>query len=160
MIFYRTPSSKISTYATPALLYAALPAQCLLFTPPNDLASGISDDYTNNVVRKLPSAPFGRKILQYDEGVAGWNITVEGNYVKGDANDGKLHSFEILPQSDDYHTSGIFGIVYPNGPNWLQSIDPSNTKGLMITNRRGRHVGITKELVDFSITFSYGGDVV
>jgi len=162
MLFYRTPTTRIvdSGFGTPALLLANAPAQCLLFTPPNDLAARLIDNCTNNIVRKPPPEPFSRRIRQTDEGVAGWLITVEGNFIGavGDAA-AKLHNFWKLPQGDTYHVFGVFGITYPNGPSYIQTIDPAATKGLMITNKQDTHVGLTKEIVDFSIQLSYGGDV-
>jgi hypothetical protein len=158
-IFYRTLATPKSnpTYADPNNLPAG---QKLLFTPPNNLASKIDEDYTNNIVRKIPPNPAGRRINQTDEGVAGWLITIEGNFIKGSAGaDTKVHAFRILPQSDATHVFGIFGIQWPNGPAQLRDMDPIPTKGLMIENVRGTHVGITKEIVDFAIRFSYGGDV-
>lgn len=157
LIFYRTPTTRIIDVADPNNLPAG---QKLLFTPPNDLASGIQEDYTNNIIRKIPPQPSGRRINQTDEGVAGWLITVEGNFIKGTGtSDSRIHNFRKLAQADTYHVHGVFGLKYPNGPAWLQAIDPNTTKGLMITFVRGKHVGLTKELVDFSMQFSYGGDI-
>lgn len=159
-IFYRTVATPKSnpTYADPVNLPAG---QKLLFTPPDNLAARMNDDYTNNIVRKIPPNPGGRRINQTDEGVAGWIITVEGDFLKDQPGaTTKLHTFRTLPQSDATHVFGIFGLQYPNGPSWLQDIDPVPTKGLMIENVRGAHTGITKELVDFSIRFSYGGDLL
>lgn len=162
MIFYRTPTTLQSnpTYDTPAKLLALKPDQCLLFTPPDNLAAKLDEDYTNNIVRKIPPNPAGRRINQTDEGVAGWIVNIEGNFLAGTVGaDTKIHAFRVLPQSDSVHEFGIFGILWPNGPTYLQSIDPSPTKGFMIERSRGAHIGITKEIVDFGIAFSYGGDV-
>lgn len=160
MIFYRTPTTRKIDVPNPANLPAA---QKLLFTPPNDLAASINEDETNNIVRKSPPAPGGRRIIQTDEGKAGWLFTIEGNLLKGGTGDTgtqNLHALANLVQSDSYHIYGIFGIQYPNGPSWLTNFDPDNTKGLMIVRRGGGHVGTNKELLDFSIQFSVGGDIV
>lgn len=162
MLFYRTlVTRKIDAgFTTVALLLANAPTQCLLFTPPADLASRINDDYTNNIVRKIPPEPFGRRINQTDEGCSGWLVNLEGNFLKatGDSNS-KVHNFAKLAQGDSYHKFGRFGISWPNGPTYLSEIDPDTTKGFMIVNRRGTHIGVTKEMVDFAFSLSYGGDI-
>jgi len=160
MLFYRTLTTRQLDFATPALLYASHPEQCILFTPPNDLASKINDVYTNNIVRKNPPEPFNRFIRQTDEGVAGWLIDMEGNFLQtGGTSSVAMHFMATLPQGDSYHNMGCIGLVWPNGPFQLQEIDPAPNIGLMIVQRRGTHVGITKELVDFSVQLSYGGFV-
>ena len=162
MLFYRTPDTakSITAYDTVAKLLAAKPDQCLLFTPPEDLAKLLNDDYTNNIVRKVPTQPFNRIVRQSDQGVSGWLINLEGDFYgdTGDATD-KLYAFAQLPQGDSVHLYGCFGITYPNGPARLQTIDPDPSHGLMIVNRKGAHTGVTKNLVDFSCQLSYGGDV-
>ena len=158
MLFYRTEATKKSnpTYANPDNLP---PGQKLLFTPPDQLARFVDDDYRNNIVRQVPALTGGRRILQTDQGAAGWIINLEGDYVKGTANDGKIYDFATNLQYDAYHEFGNVGLKYPNGSNELQLIDPTDTMGLMIERKRGKHVGITKELVDFGITLSFGGDL-
>ena len=154
LLFYRTPTTQISQVPDPANLPAA---QKLLFTPPDDLASGIEEDWTNNIVRKVPPKPSGRKLIQTDEGFSGWILTISGNYLIASAGSAtKIFDFRKLPQADSIHTLGVFGIVYPNGPSYL-NIDPNTTKGLMIQNTRGRHIGNTTQLFDFSVTLSFGG---
>jgi len=154
LLFYRTPSTDKVTIPDPDNLPAA---QKLLFTPPNDLVNGIEETWNNNIVRKVPPKPSGRKLIQTDEGFSGWQLTVSGNYIidSGDAAT-KLHDFRKLPQADSFHVLGVFGIKYPNGPAYL-SIDPDDTKGLMIQDTRGKHVGVTKEIFDFSVSLSFGG---
>jgi len=154
LLFYRTPTTKTTQVANPANLPAA---QKLSFTPPNDLASGIEEDWTNNIVRKVPPKPSGRKLIQTDEGFSGWVLTISGNYLIANGDSAtKIFNFRKLPQADSFHTLGVFGIVYPNGPTYL-NIDPNTTKGLMIQNTRGRHIGNTTQLFDFSVTLSFGG---
>ena len=154
MLFYRTITTDITTVPDPNNLPAA---QKLLFTPPNDLASGIDEVWDNNIVRKVPPIPSGRKLIQTDEGFSGWIITISGNYLTASADSAtKIFNFRKLAQADTTHIHGVFGILYPNGPDYL-NIDPITTKGLMIQSTRGKHVGITKELFDFAITLSLGG---
>jgi len=153
LLFYRTPTSTKTITPDPNDLPDA---QKFLFTPPNDLMSGIDDSWDNNIVRKVPPKPGGRKLIQTDEGFKGWIITLSGNYLVGSSNEDKLFDFTKLRQDDSFHVLGIFGILYPNGPNYLTQ-DPDDTKGLMIMNRTGKHIGITKEIFDFSVTVSFGG---
>ncbi len=154
ILFFRTAS----TLVTPI---ASLPDnQRLEFIPPNDLASGIDEDHENNIVRKIPPKPSGRRIIQTDEGFKGWLLTLSGNYII-DSNvesADKIFAFINIPQGIIELPFGVFGISYPNGPTYL-NIDPNNTRGLMVVRRRGKHVGITKEIFDFSVTVSYGGDI-
>ena len=167
MLFYRTLATKKSITPDPRNLPTE---QKLLFTPPADLASKFDEDYTNNIVRKIPIQPFSRRIIQSDQGVSGWLMTVEGNYQTSDGSSStKIHSFRKHAQGDDYHTFGNVGLWYPNGPAYVQddstysptglSIDPDANHGLMIENVRGSHIGVTKELVDFACRVSYGGDI-
>jgi len=155
ILFFRTAA----TLVTPI---ASLPApQILTFTPPNDLASGIDEVHDNNIVRKIPPVPSGRKLIQTDEGFKQWILTLSGNYII-DSNvesADKLFNFINIAQGITELPFGVFGISYPNGPNYL-NIDPDDTRGLMIMRRSGKHVGITKEIFDFSVTVSLGGDVV
>jgi len=153
-------------YRTASTLQAAVPdpldlpmGQQLLFTPPNDLVSGIDEDHENNIVRKIPPKPSGRRIIQTDEGFKGWILTLSGNYViNAGASATKIFNFINIPQGITELPFGVFGISYPNGPAYL-NIDPDSTKGLMVMRRRGKHVGITTEIFDFSVTVSYGGDI-
>lgn len=157
MLFFRTAATLQA--ATPDPLN--LPdAQKLLFTPPNDLASGIDEDHENNIVRKIPPKPSGRRIIQTDEGFKGWILTLAGNYIieSNVESATKLFTFINEVQGITELPFGVFGILYPNGPSYL-NIDPDSTRGLMIMRRRGKHVGITKEIFDFSATVSYGGDI-
>ena len=153
LLFFRTVDTKKSSIPDPNDLP---PDQKFLFTPPDDLTSGIDESWDNNIVRKVPTQPGGRKLIQTDEGFKGWIITLSGNYIVGSSNEDKLFDFTKLVQSDSFHELGIFGIIYPNGPNYLNQ-DPDDTKGLMIMNRTGKHIGITKEIFDFSVTISFGG---
>ena len=154
LLFYRTPSTKQTDVADPNNLPAA---QKLLFTPPDDLTSGIEEVWNNNIVKKVPPKPSGRKLIQTDEGFSGWQLTISGNYIvsSGDAAT-KIHDFRKLAQADSFHVLGVFGILYPNGPAYL-NIDPDDTQGLMIQDTRGKHVGITREIFDFLVTLSFGG---
>ena len=157
MLFYRTAATLQGAVPDPTNLPAA---QKLLFTPPNDLASGIDEDHENNIVRKVPPKPAGRRIIQTDEGFKGWILTLSGNYIieSNVESADKLFAFINIPQGITELPFGVFGISYPNGPSYL-NIDPDSTKGLMVMRRRGKHVGITKEIFDFSVTVSYGGDI-
>ena len=154
ILYFRTAA----TLVTPI---ASLPSdQRLEFTPPNDLASGIDEEHENNIVRKVPPKPSGRRIIQTDEGFSGWILTLSGNYIieSNVESATKLFDFINIAQGIIELPFGVFGILYPNGPSYL-NIDPDSTKGLMIMKRRGKHVGITKEIFDFSATVSYGGDI-
>jgi len=153
LLFFRTLTTQKTSVPDPNDLP---PEQKFLFTPPNDLMSGIDESWDNNIVRKVPPKPGGRKLIQSDEGFKGWIITLSGNYIVGSSNEDKLFDFTKLVQQDSFHVLGIFGIVYPNGPNYLTQ-DPDENKGLMIMNRTGKHIGITKEIFDFSVTVSFGG---
>lgn len=155
ILYYRTAA----TLLTPI---ASLPsAQKLTFTPPEDLASGIDEDHENNIVRKVPPKPSGRRIIQTDEGFKGWILTLSGNYIieSNVQSATKIFNFINIPQAITALPFGVFGISYPNGPSYL-NIDPVSTKGLMVMRRRGKHVGITKEIYDFSVTVSFGGDII
>jgi len=154
ILYFRTAA----TLVTPI---ASLPAnQRLEFTPPNDLASGIDEDHENNIVRKVPPKPSGRRIIQTDEGFKGWILTLSGNYIieSNTESADKIFAFINEIQGITELPFGVFGISYPNGPTYL-NIDPDSTKGLMVMRRRGKHIGITKEIFDFSVTVSYGGDI-
>ncbi len=154
ILYFRT----VSTLVTPI---ASLPsAQRLTFTPPDDLASGIDEEHENNIVRKIPPKPSGRRIIQTDEGFKGWILTLSGNYIIDSNVESatKLFDFINIVQAIAELPFGVFGIFYPNGPSYL-NIDPNSTKGLMIMRRRGKHIGLTKEIFDFSATVSYGGDI-
>ena len=155
-LYYRTPTTRTIDIADPINLP---PAQKLTFTPPDDHANGIDEEWTNNIARKIPAKPKGRKILQNDQGVSGWNFTISGYWTVGlGDSETKLHNFRKLAQEDSYHEFGVFGLQYPNGPAYL-NIDPTNTKGLMITGTRGKHVGAINKILDFSVGLSSGGDV-
>jgi len=154
ILYFRTAATLLTAIAN-------LPAaQRLTFTPPGDLASGIDEAYDNNIVRKVPPKPSGRRLIQTDEGYNGWTLTLSGNYIieSNVESATKLFDFLKLPQGIAELPFGVFGILYPNGPSYL-TIDPTSTKGLMLMNRRGKHIGITKEIFDFSVTASYGGDI-
>ncbi len=154
LLFYRTETTKQTDVADPNNLPSG---QKLLFTPPDDLTSGIEEIWNNNIVRKVPIKPSGRKIIQTDEGFNGWQFTISGNYIVSSGDSAtKIHEFRKLAQADLFHVLGVFGILYPSGPAYLQ-IDPDDTKGLMIQDTRGKHVGVTKEIFDFSISLSFGG---
>lgn len=157
MLFFRTASTLQAAVANPVDLPDD---QKLLFTPPDDLASGIDESYDNNIVRKVPPKPSGRKLIQTDEGFSGWLLTLSGNYIIDSNTESatKLFDFLVRAQAITELQFGVFGISYPNGPDYL-NIDPDSTLGLMLMNRRGKHVGITKEIFDFSVTASYGGDI-
>lgn len=157
MLFFRTASTLQAAIPLPVNLPDA---QKLLFTPPNDLASGIDEGQKNNIVRKVPPKPSGRRIIQTDEGFASWILTLSGNYII-DSNvesADKLFAFMNIPQGITELPFGVFGISYPNGPSYLNK-DATSTTGFMIMDRQGKHVGITKEIFDFSVTVSYGGDI-
>ncbi len=156
MLYYRTPTTTSVIVPDPNNLPDA---QKLLFTPPDDLAAGIDERHTNNIVRKVPPIPRGRKIIQTDEGFKEKIFTLHGNFIV-DSNDApdKLDDFVIIGQSDDYHKFGVFGISYPNGPSYLTK-DSTNTQGFMIEEKGGKHIGITKEIFDFSVRISFGGTI-
>jgi len=155
ILYFRTPA----TLVTPI---ASLPsAQRLEFTPPNDLASGIDERQKNNIVRKVPPKPSGRRLIQTDEGFESWILVLSGNYIiesNVEAAD-KLFDFMNIAQGITELPFGVFGISYPNGPNYLNK-DCTATQGFMIMDRGGKHIGITKEIFDFSVTISFGGDIV
>ncbi len=154
LLFYRTLSTDQGSVPVPTNLPAA---QQLLFTPPDDLVNGIEEVWNNNIVKKVPPKPSGRKLIQTDEGFSGWQITISGNYIIDNAESAtKIHDFRKLPQADSFHVLGVFGILYPNGPTYL-NIDPDDTLGLMIQDTRGKHVGVTREIFDFSVSLSFGG---
>lgn len=155
-LFYRTPTSKISDIPLPENLD---PTQKLEFTPSPDLVNSLDESYQNNIVRKIPPKSRGRRLIQTDEGYASWLPVISGNFeiAAGEART-KLHDFRKLPQSDSFHVFGVFGLQYPDGPSYF-NIDPTDELGFMIEATRGRHVGITKEIMDFSVTLSYGGDI-
>jgi len=155
-LFYRTPTTKQSDIADPENLPAG---QKLIFIPGADLVNSLDETYQNNIVRKIPPKSRGRRIIQTDEGFAFWLPVISGNFEidSGEART-KLRDFRILPQSDSFHTFGIFGLQYPNGPSYF-NVDPTDTFGFMIESTRGKHVGITKEIFDFSVSLSYGGDI-
>ena len=135
------------------------PAQKLLFTPPSDILSGIDETWTNNIVKIIPPASRGKKRVQKDEGKAPWILTLSGNYtVSANEAADKLHAFRNLSQEDSYHIYGNFGIKYPNGPSYLTQ-DCTNTKGFMIEQVIGKHIGVNKEIFDFGVTISFGGTV-
>ncbi len=155
ILYFRTAATLVTDIAS-------LPAaQRLEFTPPDDLVSGIDEDHENNIVRKIPPQPSGRRLIQTDEGFKGWILTLSGNYIIDSNVESatKLFAFINEVQGITELPFGVFGISYPNGPSYL-NIDPDDTKGLMIMRRRGKHVGITKEIFDFSATVSFGGDIV
>ena len=153
-LFYRTPSTRILDMALPENLPVA---QKLLFTPSSDMVNSIDEEWRNNIVRKIPPKPSGRRIIQTDEGLQSWIPVISGTFEidSGEARS-KIHDFRKLPQADEYHIFGIFGLQYPNGPSYF-SIDPDDTLGFMIEYTRGKHIGNTKEIMDFSIGLSYGG---
>jgi len=156
LLFFRTASTLQGAVPNPLDLPMA---QQLLFTPPNDLVSGIDEDHENNIVRKIPPKPSGRRIIQTDEGFKGWILTLSGNYViNAGASADKIFAFINEIQGIIELPFGVFGILYPNGPSYL-NIDPDDTKGLMVMRRRGKHIGITRDIFDFSVTVSYGGDI-
>lgn len=156
MLYYRTPSTTSIIVPNPS----SLPdAQKLLFTPPEDIASGIDESHSNNIVRKIPPKPRGRKLIQTDEGFKEKIMTLHGNFlVESNFDPDKLDDFIIRAQSDDFHTFGVFGIVYPNGPAFLTK-DATDQQGFMIQSKTGKHIGITKEIFDFSVTISFGGTI-
>ena len=99
MLFFRTLDTKQSQVSDPNNLPLV---QKLLFTPPNDLVSGIDEEWTNNIVRKVPPKPSGRKLIQTDEGFSGWILTISGNYLVATAESAlKLFEFRRLA----YHAS-------------------------------------------------------
>lgn len=156
MLYYRTLSTTSSIVPDPNDLPDN---QKLLFTPPDDITSGIDEDHTNNIVRKVPAKPFGRKLIQTDEGFLSKVLTLHGNFIiNGNIALDKLEAFIVIPQADTYHTFGNFGILYPNGPSYLTK-DATNTQGFMIQRKNGKHIGLTKEIFDFSVTISFGGDI-
>lgn len=155
-LYYRTPSTKITDVPLPENLP---PAQKLIFTPSPDLANTLEESYKNNIVRKIPPKPAGRRLTQTDEGFDSWIIPISGTFEidAGEART-KIHDFRKLPQSDTFHIFGVFGFFYPDGPTYL-NVDPSATKGFMIESTRGRHTATTTDIMDFSISLSYGGDI-
>jgi len=155
-LFYRTPTTKKTDVADPENLPDE---QKLLFTPSADMIHSLEEEWRNNIVRKIPPKPSGRKIIQTDEGLAAWIPVISGNFEvgAGDART-KIHNYRKLPQADTFHIFGVFGLQYPNGPSYL-NIDPDDTLGFMIETTHGKHMGNTKEIMDFSISLSYGGQI-
>lgn len=154
ILYYRTPSTLADSIAS-------LPAaQKLEFIPPSDLASGIDEFQETNIVRKVPPKPSGRRLVQTDEGFKQWILTLSGNYVieSNVESAQKLFDFQNIAQGITELPFGVFGISYPNGPDYLNK-DSTSTQGFMIQRRGGKHVGITKEIFDFSVTVSFGGDI-
>ena len=159
MLYYRTPSNTAALVPDPNDLPGF---QKLLFTPEDgDHVTGIEEIYDNNIVRRIPIKPKGRNIILRDDGVAGWEYTISGWWAEqtpeADSED-KLKDFKVLDQEDDTHEFGVFGLVYPNGPEYM-TLDPIPTKGLMIKSTRGKHVGLSNKVVDFSLTLWRGGAV-
>jgi len=155
ILYFRTAATLLTDIAS-------LPdAQRLEFTPPDDLASGIDEEQKTNIVRKVPPKPAGRRIIQTDEGFESWILTLHGNYIieSNVESADKLFDFQNIPQAITELPFGVFGVSYPNGPNYLNK-DSTSTQGFMIMRRGGKHIGFTKEIFDFSITISFGGDIV
>jgi len=155
-LFYRTLTTKKSSISNPEDLPDE---QKLLFTPSADMVNSLDEEWRNNIVRKIPPKPSGRKIIQTDEGLASWIPVISGTFEidQGEART-KIHNFRKLAQSDSFHIFGVFGLQYPNGPTYLNR-DPDDTLGFMIEFTRGKHVGNTKEIMDFAIGLSYGGSI-
>ncbi len=155
-LFYRTPTTRQNDIANPEDLPDG---QKLIFIPSPDLVNSLDEVYQNNIVRKIPPKSRGRRLIQTDEGFASWLPVIAGNFEvdQGEART-KLDIFRRLGQSDSFHVFGVFGLQYPNGPSYL-NVDPTDKLGFMIEQTRGKHVGITKEIMDFSVSLSYGGDV-
>ncbi len=157
-LFYRTPTTLKSdiNFEDPEDLPSA---QKLLFIPSADMIYGVDEEWKNNIVRKIPTQPAGRKIVQTDEGLASWIPIISGTF-EIDAGEARtqIHNFRKISQSDSFHVNGIFGLQYPDGPEYF-NIDPNDTLGLMIEFTRGKHTGITKEIMDFAIGLSYGGQI-
>jgi len=156
MLFYRTLTTKKVTIPDPNDLPAG---QKLLFTPPEDLAKLLDDELRLNIVRTPPALTGGRRINQSDQGVISWLVTIEGDYDTGSTEAPKIYDFTKIPQYDTFHKFGCIGLSYPEGPSELVLIDPTDTIGFMIEAKRGRHIGITKNLVDFGVRLSFGGDL-
>lgn len=155
MLYYRTIGSTSVITPDPDNLPAA---QKLLFTAPDDILSGIEENWANNIVKIIPPESRGKRRVLKDEGKAPWSLTISGNYLHsaGAESADKIHAFRNLSQEDDHHIHGVFGIKYPNGPTYLTQ-DCTNLKGFMIENTTGKHLGATKEVFDFSITLAFGG---
>ncbi len=97
-----------------------------------------------------------------DMGISGFDIQIEG--VSGDADNdvatnlvNKLSKWLQDGNTTTLFTKGRYGLRWDNAPQW--NVVPTATYGYHIRDVRFHYVGENKDLVQFTIRMSLGGDI-
>ena len=156
IIYYRTPTSKISDIADPQNLLAA---QKLEFTFPDNILEGVSEQYDNNIKQiPIPNQDGTRKINLQENGLSAFTLTVNGVFKKSSGNGvSKLKDMRKLKQVDTHHLFGVFGLEIDSTPDF--NLDPSATAGFHIKSVNIGYQSVNTTRFDFSVTFGFGGTV-
>jgi len=98
-----------------------------------------------------------------DMGIQGFDITIIG--VSGDADNDTasnlVNKFSKWLQDGNTvtgYTKGRIGLRLDNAPQW--NVVPTSTLGFHIRNAQFRYIGEKKDLVEFTINMSLGGDIL
>lgn len=157
LFYYRTNATRASIVPDPNNLPLA---QRLNFTFPENMLEGIERIYKNNITKTPALGNSGIRRVTVDDTGAKQNPTfrVHGNFDNPEIDEAvtKLFYYEsILQIEQDYHVDGIFGLLIPNATNF--SVDPDNTKGLLVEGTMLKHRGPTNKIFDFAVDLTWGG---
>lgn len=102
-----------------------------------------------------------------DMGVDGFDIVIHGFSGNADNNNASnlVNKFSKWLQDGNtstagptnYYTKGRYGLRMDNAPQW--NVNPTATYGYHIRNASFRYLGEKKDLVEFTISISLGGDL-
>jgi len=161
MLYYRTAATPASnpTFATPALMLANAPLQCLEFVYPDKLLEGSRKRYENNIKHISAPNPNGtRKTSTQENGLREAYLIIRGNFkTSTDTEIKKLEEFSIRSQIDTVHVFGHIGFFSPNAVRL--NLDPTPTIGYTIDYYEFGRLGQKGEIYDFEVKLSIGGTI-
>ena len=157
LFYYRTNATRVSVIPDPNNLPAA---QKLNFAFPDNVLEGIERVYRNNITKLQALTNNGTRKVSVDDSGVKQNPTfrVHGNFENPEIDSSltKLFYYESILQIEEaYHVNGIFGLLLPNSTKF--SIDPTNTKGLLVEGTMLKHKGPSHTIFDFAIDLTWGG---
>lgn len=167
IIYYRDDNSTLDDYATPLLLLAGKPAQCVEFTYSSKMLEGVKRHYMTNITKILvPNADGTRTIRKQENGLKEYWWILRGLFRTPDvdADIKKLETFRTQLQVTTKYPYGNIGFYSPNALRF--NLDPNAThanaatQGFTIDYVDEGRVGQKGEIFDFEIKLDFGGTVV
>jgi hypothetical protein len=160
-LFYRTPTTKSSSY-TVAQLIASFPGQCLQFIFPEEMLEGITLDEENNIISQPSPTNDGTRFIRHvDNGEKSFKFRIYGNFQNTSPSVNldiqKLQLMKNQLNSDTYHVFGNLGFYSPNAERF--SFDCNNIYGFMIEAYHIERVSRYGAIYDFFVDLSLGGTI-